>query len=93
MTKEIEIDLFTTKMTVSQATERGKEFVEAGEISKMINTFIYKQTDYKTSKQTSFILGEVRRFCNVLEHELHEQRKEMLLKNKKQHYDSDTTPE
>ncbi len=37
MTKEIESDLFTTKMTVSQAVEKGKEFVEANEISKMIN--------------------------------------------------------
>ena len=79
MSKEIEIDIFTTKMTVSQAVERGREFVEANEISKMINIFIYKQTDNKTSKQISFVLGEVRRFCNVLEHELHEQKKEHLI--------------
>jgi len=74
MTKEIEIDLFTTKMTVSQAVEKGKEFVEAVEIAQMINTLIFKQTDNKTSKQIGYILGDVRRFCNSLEHELLEMR-------------------
>ncbi len=74
MTKEIEIDLFTTKMTVSQATEKGKEFIEAVEIAQMINTLIFKQTDNKTSKQIGYILGDVRRFCNSLEHELLEMR-------------------
>lgn len=80
MNKEIEIDVFNTKMTVTQATEKGKEFVEAVEISKMINTLIFKQTNNKTSRQIGFILGDVRRFCNALDHELLEMKREILKK-------------
>lgn len=74
MTKEIEIDIFNTKMTVTQAVEIGKEFIEAVETTKMINMLIFKQTDNKTSKQIGYILGDIRRFCNALEHELLEKR-------------------
>jgi len=78
MTKEIELDLYNTKLTVAQATEKGKEFMEAIDIAHMINMLIFKQTDYKTTKQIYFILGDVRRFCNALEYELLEMRKERL---------------
>lgn len=80
--KEIEIDIFSTKMTVTQATEKGKEFVEAAEIAQMINTLIFKQTDNKTSKQIGYILGDVRRFCNTLEHELLEMKREHFKKER-----------
>lgn len=76
MTKEIELDVYSTKITVSQAIEKGKEFTEAIDIAHMINMLIFKQTDNKTSKQITFILGDIRRFCAALEHEILEQRRE-----------------
>jgi hypothetical protein len=78
MTKEIELDIYNIKMTVTQATEKGKEFMEAVETAQMINMLIFKQTDNKTSKQIGYILGDIRRFCNSLEHELLEQRRESM---------------
>jgi len=78
MNKEIELDVYNTKMTVAQAVEKGKEFMEANDSSHMINMLIYKQTDNKTFKQIAYILGDIRRFCNALEHELLEQKREQL---------------
>jgi len=78
--KVIEIDTYNTNMTVSQATEKGQEYIEALDTSRMINMLIFKQTDNKTAKQISLILGEVRRFCNDIEHELFERNRKRILK-------------
>lgn len=51
MSKEIELDVYHTTMTVAQATENGKKFMEALDTAHMINMLIYKQTDNKTRKQ------------------------------------------
>jgi len=75
----IEIDTYITKATVAQATEKGLEFIEAIDTAKMINMMIFKQTDNKTGKQISVIIGEIRRFCNGLECELLQQKKNELV--------------
>ncbi len=84
MNKKIELDIFNTKMTVAQAVVKGKEFIEAVEIAQMINILIFKQTDNKTSKQIGYILGDVRRFCNSIEHELLEVRRQKIMKGDKE---------
>lgn len=79
---EIEIDIFNEKMTVAQAVEIAKKFAEAKEISQMINSLIFTQTDNKTSWQINYILGDVKRFCNAMEHELLEMRRKAFLEKK-----------
>ena len=73
--RTIRNDIFDASITASEAIEMGKIFVEAQEVSKTINHFVFNEIYDLKPKQRVFIMGDLRRFLNVLEMEFLEEKK------------------
>ena len=73
--RTIQNDIFDASITASEAIEQGKLFVEAQEVAKTINHFVLNEIFELKSKQRAFVIGDLRRFLNVLEMEFLEEKK------------------
>ena len=73
--RTIQNDIFDAQITASEAIEQGKIFVEAQEVAKTINYFVFNEIYDLKPKQRVFIMGDLRRFLNVLEMEFLEEKK------------------
>ena len=71
----IQNDIFDAQITASEAIKQGKIFVEAQEVSKTVNNFVFNEIYDLKPKQRVFIMGDLRRFLNVLEMEFLEEKK------------------
>ena len=68
-------DIFDAQITALEAIKQGKLFVEAQEVAKTINHFVLNEIFELKSKQRAFVIGDLRRFLNVLEMEFLEEKK------------------
>ena len=73
--RTIQTDIFDASITASEAIKLGKEYMEAQEVSKTINYFVFHEIYDLKPKQRVFIMGDLRRFLNVLEMEFLEEKK------------------
>ena len=73
--RTIQNDIFDASITASKAIEQGKLFVEAQEVSKTINHFVFNEIFDLKPKQRGFVIGDLRRYLNVLEMEFLEEKK------------------
>ena len=73
--RTIRNDIFDASITASEAIKQGKMFVEAQEVSKTINYFVFNEIYDLKPKQRGFVIGDLRRFLNVLEMEFLEEKK------------------
>ena len=73
--RTIQNDIFDAPLTASEAIKQGKLFVEAQEVSKTVNHFVFNEIYDLKPKQRVFVMGDLRRFLNVLEMEFLEEKK------------------
>ena len=73
--RTIRTNIFDEQITDAEAIKQGKLFVEAQEVSKTVNYFVFNEIYDLKPKQRVFIMGDLRRFLNVLEMEFLEEKK------------------
>ena len=73
--RTIQNDIFDAQITASEAIKQGKIFVEAQEVAKTINHFVFNEIFDLKPKQRGFVIGDLRRYLNVLEMEFLEEKK------------------